>query len=161
MLCMFMIFVGVCGFASFYLFRDYFFLSNGIEELNGSISRLTTLRNSLTAEITRLQNQERVYSTSLSIMNQELPTIEVFDSIDKSTVRGVILSSIALTERELKLDGLANTEDNIVTTTRNLLDSEAFSIAQVPIVTRENMGPEGLKFTLALTPRAIGESGQR
>ncbi|MCL2146758.1 MAG: PilN domain-containing protein [Synergistaceae bacterium] len=94
-------------------------------------------------------------------MNQELPTIEVFDSIDKSTVRGVILSSIALTERELKLDGLANTEDNIVTTTRNLLDSEAFSIAQVPIVTRENMGPEGLKFTLALTPRAIGESGQR
>jgi len=161
MLCLFLVFAAVCGFASYSLVSDYYFLKREIHELNIRISRLIRIRTDLTAELTRLSRQESVYSSSLSIMQQELPTIEIFESIDKSTIRGVILSSIALNQKELKLDGLANTEDNIVTTTRNLLDSEAFSVAQVPVVTRENMGPEGLKFSLTLTPKSIGESGQR
>ena len=161
MFCMFLVFLAICGYATVHLVSDYYFLRNGIRDLRVKNADLNRIKASLTAELADLQRQESVYSSSLSIMQQELPTIEIFDSIDKSTVRGVILSSVALNQKELKLDGLANTEDNIVSTTRNLLDSEAFSIAQVPIVTRENMGPEGLKFSLTLTPKAIGESGQR
>jgi Tfp pilus assembly protein PilN len=94
-------------------------------------------------------------------MQQELPSIEVFDSIEKSIVRGVILNSLSLNQKELKLNGVANNEDNIVTSARNLLDSEVYSIAQVPNVSRSNLGPEGLKFSLSLEPKTIGESGQR
>jgi Tfp pilus assembly protein PilN len=158
---MFLVFVAICGYASVYLASDYYYFRDGLANLRSSINTLNEIKTNLTAEITRLSREESVYSSSLSIMQQELPTIEIFDSIDKSTVRGVILSSVALTQKDIKIDGLANTEDNIVTTTRNLLDSEAFVVAQVPVVTRENMGPEGLKFSLTLTPKAIGESGQR
>jgi Tfp pilus assembly protein PilN len=158
---MFIIYGALVSYASFCIIGDIYFLKNGIKDLQKDIAAELKTKNELQVELGRLTKQEAVYSQSLSIMQQELPTIEIFDAIDKSTVRGVILTSMVLNQKELKVVGVANTEDNIVTTIRNLLDSEAFSIAQVPVVTRENMGPEGLKFTLSLAPKPIGESGRK
>jgi len=161
MLCIFMVFGAVILYAGGCMLSDYRKLSDNVNDLTSRIRSLNIIKDRLTAELKALAEQERVYNSSLSIMQQELPTIEVFDSIDKSVIKGVILNSLSLSQKELKLGGVANTEDNIVTTTRNLLDSGAFSIAQVPVVNRANMGPEGLRFSLSLVPLSIGESGLR
>jgi Tfp pilus assembly protein PilN len=157
MLCMFLFFGVLVSYTSLNVLNDILFLQDRVNTLSEKIVDLNAVKSGLTAELARLARQEAVYTSSLSIMQQELPTIEVFDSIDKSVIRGVILSSVALTQNELKLAGVANTEDNVVTTTRNLLDSGSLSVAQVPVVTRANMGPEGLRFSLSLIPLTIGD----
>ena len=161
MFCMFLIFGAVVSYAWIGMLGDIMFLSSGVNELTNNIQSLNDVKANLTRQLTQLSKEEKDYATSLSIMQQELPTMEIFESIDNSIIKGVILSSLAITQKELKLNGLANTEDNIVTATRNLLDSGAFNVAQVPVVTRSNMGPEGLKFSLSLEPKPIGESGRR
>jgi Tfp pilus assembly protein PilN len=160
MLCIFIIFGAVISFAGIDMIRKIYDLEYNIKDRSARVGNLQNIRRALQADLTRLAAQESVYRSSLSIMQQELPTIEVFDSIDKSIVRGVILNSLTLSQKELKVGGVANTEDNVVNSTRNLLDSGAFSVAQVPVVTRANMGPEGLRFSLSLEPLSIGESGK-
>jgi len=160
MLCLFMIFGAVISFTGFTMVNDIYTFRVDINNLNNDIENEKSVERGLTAELARLARQEQVYVSSLSIMQQELPTIEIFGSIDRSIIRGVILNSLSLSQKELKLGGVANTEDNIVTTIRSLLDSGVFSVAQVPVVTRANMGPEGLRFSISLEPLSIGESGK-
>ena len=94
-------------------------------------------------------------------MQQDLPTIEVFDSIDRGLVRGVTLKGINLSQNSLKLNGVAGVEDDVVESARKLLLSGTFSVAQVPQVTRTNTGPEEVNFTLFLAPLNIGEVGKK
>jgi Tfp pilus assembly protein PilN len=161
MFCMFIIFGSVVCFAWVLMGSDIAFISSQIETLTEKIEELTARENRLQKELNDLEKQERMYAQSLNIMQYELPTIEVFDSIEKSIVRGVILITLSLTQKELKLNGAANNEDNIVTSARNLLDSEVYNIAQVPKVERSGTGPEGLKFSLSLEPKPIQESGRK
>ena len=161
MVCMFLVFGAAVAYSWFVMAKDILFLQGKISDLSHQIGNLNNIRAGLMAELTRLDRQEQVYASSLSIMQQELPTIEILNSIEVAIVRGVILNSLSLSDANLKLDGVANIEDNIVQTARNLLDSGTFSQAQVPIVTRENMGPEGLRFSLSLAPMAIEEVGRR
>jgi len=161
MFCMLLIFTGVVCFVWFSMVVDIMSLNTNISSLNERNDEYRTIKVKLEAELRRLAQQEAVYVSSLSIMHQDLPTIEVFDSIDRSLARGVTLVSMTLSQPELKLNGVANTEDNIVTTTRSLLDSGTFSTAQVPVVNRTDMGPEGLRFTLSLAPLEIGRVNRK
>ena len=157
MLCAFLIFASVMSYTWFSMIKDILFLQDRINTLSNQVDDLRTVRIGLTAELARLSQEEAVYASSLSIMQQELPTIEVFNSIERAFNRGITLTSLVLTHTNLSLVGVANTEDNIVDTTRNLLDTGIFSVAQVPVVSRANMGPEGLSFSLSLAPLGIGE----
>ena len=161
MVCMFMVFGSAVSYAWFVMAKDILFLQGKIRDLSHQVSNLNTVRTGLRTELARLDRQEQVYVSSLSIMQEELPTIEVFNAIERSLVSGVTLNSLALSDKNLKLDGVANTEDNIVQTARSLLDRGTFSHAQVPVVTRTGTGPEGLNFSLSLAPLSIGEAGRR
>ena len=161
MVCMFIVFGAIFSYAWIGMLSDIMFLRNGVNTLQDKIGDLEVIKAKLTEELARLTKQEGVYVLNLSIMQQELPTIEIFESIDKSIVRGIILNSLVITQKELKLNGVADTEDNISTFMRNLMDSAVFYSVQLPTVARNNMGPEGLKFLLPLEPKPIGESGRR
>ena len=156
MVCMFLIFSGVISYAWLVLAKEILFVQDRINTLTNQVEDLNVIKIGLTAELTRLSKEETVYVSSLSIMQQDTPTIEIFNSLDTSLIKGATLNSLSLAENELKLVGVAGTEDDIVETTRKLLETGNFSTAQVPVVTRTNMGPEGLKFTLSLIPLGFG-----
>lgn len=141
--------------------NDILFLNGKINDLSNDVENLNSVKIKLQSELSRLSQQEAVYVSSLGIMQQELPTIEVLDSIDRSLIKGVTLNTLALTQLDLRLNGVANAEDSVVEAARNLLDSGTFSTAQVPVVSRTGSGPEGLKFSLSLAPLKIVEVGKK
>ena len=168
MFCMFLFFGVITSYAGFSMLSDILFFNDKINDLTRKINDETNIKNELTAVLAGYSRQETVYATSLSIMQEDLPTIEVFDALDRSVIRGVILDSLTLNHTEMKIEGVANAEDDVVTTARNLLDSGTFSVAQVPVVSRLNTGSranasgrDGFKFALSLVPLSIGESGRK
>lgn len=162
MFCMFIIYGAVVAFAGTGMLSDFFILKNGIEDLKYRVEDLKSIEADLTEEIKRMQDREKVYSTGLSIMNEELPTIEIFEAIDKSILKGVILNKLSFTQKAIRLDGAANTENNISAFANNMMNSnDVFRDVQQPTMNRANMGLEGITYAITFAPKPIGESGRR
>lgn len=150
-------FLGVAGYASFVAGKDYVSLQNSVTALTTRVAHFDAVKAGLVAEIERLQKREALYVSSLNIMNQELPSIEILHAIDRSLPEGVSLSGLTIKADNVNLSGASGSEENIVRTTRNLLGSGAFSMAQVPVANRTGNNRDGIRFNLTLSPLLLSE----
>lgn len=154
---LFMMFVSSVGYAVFTAVKEIISVRADVIELTNSVDNLEGVKINLIAEVERMKKQEAAYASGLSVMSNELPTIEILGAIDRSLPAGITLNTIKIDAKLVSLAGVAASEEIIVEATRNLLNSGAFSTAQVPIATRGATERDGIRFTLTLTPLPIGE----
>ena len=140
-------------------------LQSQIEIAEGEIADLEVSRTALTAEITRLKEQEGQFRKTLEIMQSEPPTLEVLNALEAHMERGVGANSIRFVSgaREDKtvfytvtVDASAATEEQIIALTDGLSGSGLFSTVTMPS-TKKDEKTGRVSFTLTLVARPFGQ----
>ena len=152
-----------------------FFLSNGyyivtmtlkmldlqdmIEYKENEVSSLDSQSRQLEAEIRRLQDRERVFTSTLKIMQDDLPTLEILNALETYMELGMGLNTLRCvsgTPNTAVLTASAAVEEQIVNFTEGLSRCGVFSSVNMPSSTRDdNTGR--VTFTLNLSILPIGQ----
>jgi cell division protein FtsB len=161
---LFLFFVGSSGFYLATMTLKAIGLKEEIEYKQLEVDDLETSQRSLEAEIRRLQGREKVFSETLKIMQDDLPTIEAFNALESNTEYGMRLESVKFAAGQaggantLTVDASAATEDQIVQFTDGLTESGVFSQVRMPS-SRLDEGTGRVAFTLVLSLLNIGQIG--
>jgi cell division protein FtsB len=161
---LFLFFVGSSGFYLATMTLKAIGLKEEIEYKQLEVDDLETSQRSLEAEIRRLQEREKVFSETLKIMQDDLPTIEAFNALESNTEYGMRLESVKFAAGQtggantLTVDASAATEDQIVQFTDGLTESGVFSQVRMPS-SKLDEGTGRVAFTLVLSLLNIGQIG--
>ena len=136
-------------------------LNDSIEYKESEVSGLETQKRQLETEIRRLQDREKVFTSTLKIMQDDLPTLEVLNALETCMEPGMGLSSLRCTTapntgNTAVLIATAAAEEQIINFTDGLSRSGVFSTVNMPTSTRDDKTGR-VTFTLNLSILPIGQ----
>lgn len=125
-------FVAVSGLTLVYGALKSHYMKAEIQQTEKAISRLTTQNTKLAGELKRLQQQEKVYTDALKLLQDELPTIEFLSLLEQNLPVGVWLSNISIKKGNVSLKGNSYGENDVVLFARGLLESGLVTSVSFP-----------------------------
>jgi hypothetical protein len=138
-------------------------LMDSIEYKTDEVGGLSVSRTALEGEIRRLQEREKVFSDTLKIMQDDLPTLEVLNALETYMVNGMGLNSLNFTPPQgnnpaivAQLEATAIEEEQIIELTTGLSECGVFSNVIMPNSRRDDATGR-VTFTLSLTVLPIGQ----
>jgi cell division protein FtsB len=153
---LFLLFLSSTGF---YFMKTVFAvldLKDSVEYKQSEVSRLEASRNALEAEIKRLQQREKVFTDTLKIMQDDLPTLELFEALETRAEPGMRIFDLRYAAPQVILNARADTEEQITLFRVELESSGVFSRVSMPI-SRLDEKTRKVLFTLNLTLLPIGQ----
>jgi cell division protein FtsB len=154
-----LVFLLFLGSTSFYLVNSTFEvldLKSSVESKQSEVSRLEADRVALEAEITRLQQRERMFTDALKIMQEDLPTLEMFKALETYAEPGMRFFDLRYAAPQVMLNARADTEEQITLFRVELENSGVFSKVDMPTSKLDEKTRKVL-FTLNLTLLPIGQ----
>jgi cell division protein FtsB len=134
-------------------------LAESVEYKQNEVDRLEASRTALEAEIKRLQDREKVFADTLKIMQDDLPTLEIFEAIENCAEHGMRILDMKFVPGAPPTVVLNVTADTDEQTTRfriGLENSGVFSKVTMPTSKLDETSRKVL-FTLNLTLLPIGQ----
>lgn len=134
-------------------------LKDLIESKEIEVSTLETQRSQLDAEIRRLQEREKVFTSTLKIMQDDLPTLEVLNALENNLEFGMGLNTLkcsAGNPSSAVLTATAAEESQIIHFTDGLSRCGVFSAVAMPSSTRDDKTGR-VTFILNLSILPIGQ----
>ena len=163
---LFLFFIASNGFYLVTMAMKMMNLQEGIFLKEDEVSSLEVRKTELESEIKRLQDREKVFSETLKIMQEDLPTLEVFNALETHMDYGVGLNSIRFSAGRVMgnvkgpdiavVEATAATEEQIIQLTEGLTGSGVFSSVVMPNSTRDDKTGR-VTFTLNLSLLPIGQ----
>jgi cell division protein FtsB len=147
---------------SFYLATTtlkFLALKDSVELKRSDVSRLEASRVALEAEITRLQQREKVFVDTLKIMQDDLPTLELFEALETCAEPGMRISDLRYAtgaSPQVILNAMADTDEQTTRFRIGLENSGVFSRVTMPTSALDEKTQKVL-FTLNLTLFPIGQ----
>ena len=155
-----MIFFGASGYYIATMTLKMLDLKDLIEYKQDEVATLETQRTQLEAEIRRLRDRENVFTSTLKIMQDDLPTLEVLNALETYLEPGMGLNSLrftsAATGNTAVLIATAAAEEQIILFTDGLGRCGVFSEVRMPTSTRDERTGR-VTFTLNLSVLPIGQ----
>jgi len=108
------------------------YMKSEIRSSENAISRLSIQNASLSNELKRLQQQEKIYTDVLDLLQNELPSVEFLSLLEENLPAGVWLNSVKMQGGSVSLTGNAYGENDVVLFARGLLDSELVKSVSFP-----------------------------
>ena len=148
--------------AGFYLVTTAFSmlaLKDSVEYKQSEVQRLEASRIALEAEIKRLQQTEKVFTDTLKIMQDDLPTLEFFEALEICAEPGMKISDVRYTagkEPLVILNAAADTDEQTTVFRIGLENSGVFSKVTMP-TSKLDEKTQKVQFTLNLTLLPIGQ----
>ena len=137
------------GFYMWMAFQNMMRLNDAIEE-----------KNALEAEVGRLRRQEAEYAATLKIMQDDLPTLEVLNALERGLEPGMGLNTLRLSPTPqgtvATLDATAASDEQTVQFSTSLTSSGVFSAVSMPN-SRLDDRTQRVSFTMSLTLLPIGQ----
>jgi cell division protein FtsB len=153
---LFLLFLGSTGF---YFMKTVFAvldLRDSVESKQSEVSRLEASRGALDAEIKRLQQREKMFTDTLKIMQDDLPTLELFEALETCADEGMRIFDLRYAAPQVVLNARADTEEQITLFRIELENSGVFSRVSMP-TSRLDEKTRKVLFTLNLTLLPIGQ----
>ncbi|MDR2528153.1 MAG: hypothetical protein LBD04_03920 [Synergistaceae bacterium] len=148
---------------SFYLwvaFQNMMRLNDAIEEKEYLVNDLESGKNALEAEVGRLRRQEADYAATLKIMQDDLPTLEVLEALEKGLQTGMGLNTLRFNTTPqgatAMVDATAATDEQTVQFSSSLTGSGVFSAVTMPSSKLDDR-TKRVSFTMSLTLLPIGQ----
>jgi cell division protein FtsB len=134
-------------------------LRDSVEYKRSEVSRLEASRAALEAEIRRLQEREKVFTDTLKIMQDDLPTLELFEALETCMEPNMRISDLRFTagrEPLVILNATADTDEQTTIFRIGLENSGVFSRVTMP-TSKLDEKTKRVQFTLNLTLLPIGQ----
>jgi Tfp pilus assembly protein PilN len=134
-------------------------LGESVSYKQTEVSRLQAGKAALEAEIKRLQEREKVFAETLRIMQDDLPSLEIFEAVDACAPSGLKISELKFTAGEsplVTLNATANTDEQITRFRIELEGSGVFSRVTMP-ASKLDERTRKVAFTLNMVPLSIGQ----
>jgi hypothetical protein len=140
---------------------NMFSLQSDVEDKRNEVENMEGERTALEAEIRRLRAQEAVYATTLKIMQDDLPTLEVLNAFEEHMDYGMGLRSLRFGNSGaagtgVTVDATAAVEEQIIRLSDGLLGSGVFAAVNMTNSRRDDRTGR-ISFTLNLTALPIGQ----
>jgi hypothetical protein len=132
-----------------------------VEDKRNEVENMEGEKTALEGEIRRLQAQEAMYASTLKIMQDDLPTLEVLNAFEKHMVRRMGLNTLRFgnttpTGTTVTVDATAATEEQIINLYAGLMSSGVFASGSMSNSKRDDKTGR-VSFTLNLTALPIGQ----
>jgi hypothetical protein len=132
-----------------------------IEEKRNEVENMEMESRALQAEIQRLRAQETMYASTLKIMQDDLPTLEVLNAFENNMDYGMGLNSLrfgnpAAAGTPVTVDASAAAEEQIIRLYDGLMGSGVFASGAMSNSRRDDRTGR-VSFTLNLIARPIGQ----
>ena len=148
------------GFYMWMAFQNMMRLNDAIEEKEYDVGNLEGEKNALEAEVGRLRRQEAEYAATLKIMQDDLPTLEVLNALERGLEPGMGLNTLRLSPTPqgtvATLDATAASDEQTVQFSTSLTSSGVFSAVSMPN-SRLDDRTQRVSFTMSLTLLPIGQ----
>jgi hypothetical protein len=138
-------------------------LREAIEIKQDEVGTLESIKQGLQAEINRLKARERVFTDTLKIMQDELPTLEVLRALEENMASGMAAAKLTFSPPRAPggaavavLDATAAGERQIIDLTTGLSASGVFSEVTMPS-SRLDEKTGRVSFTLNMVLRSMGQ----
>lgn len=134
-------------------------LRDSVEYKRSEVSRLEASKVALEAEIRRLQEREKVFTDTLKIMQDDLPTLELFEALETCMEPNMRISDLRFTagrEPLVILNATADTDEQTTIFRIGLENSGVFSRVTMP-TSKLDEKTKRVQFTLNLTLLPIGQ----
>jgi Tfp pilus assembly protein PilN len=134
-------------------------LANSVEYKQGEVARLEQSRSALEAEIKRLQQREKMFTDTLKIMQDDLPTLELFEALETCAEPGMKIIDLRYApgkEPQVVLNATAETDEQTTAFRIGLENSGVFSKVTMP-TSKFDEKTKRVQFTLNLTLLPIGQ----
>jgi cell division protein FtsB len=159
-----LLFVGSSGFYVVVTTLKVFSLMESVEYKQSEVDRLEAGRVALTAEITRLQEREKVFTDTLKIMQDDLPSLEVFEAMENCIESGMRVVDLKFNPPttasggapSVVLNAMADTDEQTTRFRIGLENSGVFSRVTMPTSKLDEKTRKVL-FTLNLSLLPIGQ----
>ncbi|MDR1875793.1 MAG: hypothetical protein LBQ90_12375 [Synergistaceae bacterium] len=138
-------------------------LRESVEEKQSEVLNMETQKQGLEGEINRLRAREKVFTDTLRIMQDELPTLEVLWALEDNMPEGMAASRLAFTPPRAAnapatavLEATSENERQIIDLTTGLSMSGVFSSVVMP-TSRLDEKTGRVSFTLNMDLRSMGQ----
>jgi cell division protein FtsL len=142
--------------------KKMFELQSSIDEVTNEVGNKESERMALFAEISRLREQEKTYASTLQIMQDDLPTLEVLNAFEEYMTYGMGLETLRFTGpaqgggTNAVLEATSATEEQIAELSEKLKNCGVFSNVEMPTSKRDERTGR-ISFTLNLVALPIGQ----
>ncbi|MDR2175501.1 MAG: hypothetical protein LBO82_06145 [Synergistaceae bacterium] len=154
-----LLFLGSTGFYLAAATLSLLALRDSVEYKQSEVNRMETSKTALEAEIRRLQQREKVFTETLKIMQDDLPTLEIFEALETCTEPGMRISDLryaAGASPTVILNAAADTDEQTTLFRIGLENSGVFSRVTMP-TSKLDERTRKVQFTLNLTLLPIGQ----